>query len=391
MSLIHLETKSSTVKLEIHESRLPRALLLQPPTSIAGCQLDGWITDCSETCRWVSNLTSLGLEYWELAAAALHHLIYFSFREIPKSSPALPATHCSMVESHRTLPFGPFPASIEQPSSLYRVSPLFIHRVSKCDFLNLALTVHIHWALLNIRAEKYLYFLLLFLPFPNAPSETSILLSTQGHNRILGKLEGAWAEITAHPRLASHLSALLQLLPSTRGSLSHHIHILPRSLCPSLPSLEAWEGGSLHPSLSTTGSLPGESRGAEPTLGLSGPRAISCCCCFPAHQQVLQEALISPALWAFLYCPSFQCQKSSSTLHVSRGRTWHQAQVRKTCSSAARDSDKSHLPQAGLEEAVWHWVAQDRVLHAFQVENNQQEYEGCSSACRQWTRDTYQG
>lgn len=158
MSLIHLETKSPTVKLEIHKSRLLRSSLLQPPTSVAGCQLDGWITNCSETCRWVSKLTSLGLEHWELATAALLCTISSIFHSERFQNPHLlylpPTAQWLDLTTHCHLDH--FQPPLNKPSSLYRVASLFIHRVSKCDFLDLSPTVHIHWASLNIRAEKHL-------------------------------------------------------------------------------------------------------------------------------------------------------------------------------------------------------------------------------------------
>lgn len=157
MSLIPLETKSSTVKLEIHASRLPRSPSSNHPHQLLVVSLmDESAT--AERRRWVSELTSLGLEHRELATAALLYRISsifhlerfqnFHLLYLPPTAQWLDLTpHCHLDH---------FQPPLSKPSSLCRVSPLFIHWVSKCDFLDLALTVHIHWAWLNIKAEKYL-------------------------------------------------------------------------------------------------------------------------------------------------------------------------------------------------------------------------------------------
>lgn len=171
MSLIPLETKSSTVKLEIHESKLPRTPSSNHPHQLlVVSSMDESATaqrhagECQSSPVW-----AWSTENWQQPLSFIFHSERFQnlhLLYLPATAQWLDLTpHCHLDH---------FQPPLNKPSSLYKVSPLFIHWVSKCDFLDLALTVYIHWASLNIRAEKY--FLLLFLPFPNAPSETSILL-----------------------------------------------------------------------------------------------------------------------------------------------------------------------------------------------------------------------
>lgn len=101
-----------------------------PPNTHSSCWVsDWWITDCSEMWRWASELTYLGVECWETPEAALPCIISLHCNsEILKSSPAfyLPATapwpnltvNCHLYNLQ--------PPS-DKPSSLYRVSLLFIH------------------------------------------------------------------------------------------------------------------------------------------------------------------------------------------------------------------------------------------------------------------------
>lgn len=260
------------------------------------------------------------------------HLLY-----LPPTAQQLDLTpHCHLDH---------FQPPLSKPSSLYRVSPLFIYWVSKCDFLDLALTVHIHWASLNMLSEYQSRKVpLLFAAIPTLPK-----CSLRDFHFALVPL---WAPI--------------EFWVNLEGAHPCHLTLLPRA---------AW--GRLGCRASSGAGWP---KGQLLLLLSSPPASPSGCPYLP----------VPTALWALLYSPSPQCQKNSSTLHISPGRTWHQDQVRKTCSSAPRDSDMNHLPQTGLEEAARHWVAQDCVLHAFQVENNQQEYGGCSSASHQWTCNTYQ-
>ena len=158
MSLGHLALKSSTVKLEIHLSMLPRPLLPQPPTSLAGCQLDWWITGCSETRRWASQLTNLGLECCETAAGALLCIISSIFHSARLLNSCLfyllGTAQWPYLTAHRHLDH----LQGNKPSSLCCLSPLFIHSISKHDFIGVSITAHILWALVNISAEKELYF-----------------------------------------------------------------------------------------------------------------------------------------------------------------------------------------------------------------------------------------
>lgn len=122
---------------------------------------------------------------------ALHTLIYLSFRVPLKHSPVLPARHCSVALPDGTLPFGPAPAPPSEPSFLCWAPPLFVCRVSECDFVGVFVNIHARWAFSGkyhsskgaLLSLVYCYSYL----SPNGPSETYILLWSQNHNIVLGK------------------------------------------------------------------------------------------------------------------------------------------------------------------------------------------------------------
>lgn len=155
MSLMPLETKNSPVKLEIHESRLPRSPSSNHPHQLLVVSLmdesptaQRHAGECQSSPVWARST-----ENWQqlLCSAASHLFVIQRDSKIFLCFTCHPLLNAWISPHIAIWTISSFHWTSLAPSTKCL---LFSSRVSKCDFLDLALTVHIHWASLNI-----LYFL----------------------------------------------------------------------------------------------------------------------------------------------------------------------------------------------------------------------------------------
>lgn len=199
---------------------------------------------------------------------------------------------------------------------------------------------------------------------------------SQDPYRILGKAARSSPQALEQRQLHIpgwlHISALSQLPPSTRWRLSHHSHTCSpcpgpcaQVCCPSRPGKEVPCAPTPPSPLQTAylgkAEVQGQPWGWMAQNGqllllvlLSSP---------PAGPSGDPYFPVPTAPWTFLYSSS--SQKNPSTLHISLGRTWHQAQVRKTL---PRDGDTSHLGDTELLRTVssvlFKWRTTSRIREA---------------------------